>query len=82
MPSKKKTLRKHRILALMHTDLIPPADVKGLDEQEFLELKTEYDVLQGLHKLGHEARPLGLVDDLAPLRSAITEFKPHIVFIV
>jgi len=80
MPSKKKTLRKHRILVLMHTDLIPPEDVKKLSEQEFLELKTEYDVLQGLRKLGHEARPLGLVDDLAPLRSAITEFKPHIVF--
>ena len=57
----------------MHTDLIPPDDIKKLDEQEFLELKTEYDVLQGLRKLGHEARPLGLVDDLAPLRSAITE---------
>jgi D-alanine-D-alanine ligase len=80
MPSKKKTLRKHRILVLMHTDLIPPEDVKKLSEQEFLELKTEYDVLQGLRRLGHEARPLGLVDDLAPLRAAITEFKPHIVF--
>ena len=80
MPSKKKTLRKHRILVLMHTDLIPPEDVKKLSEQEFLELKTEYDVLQGLRKLGHEARPLGLVDDLAPLRGAITDFKPHIVF--
>jgi len=80
MAAKKKTLRKHRILALMHTDLIPPDDVKKLSEQEFLELKTEYDVLQGLAKLGHEARALGLVDDLAPLRSAITEFKPHIVF--
>jgi D-alanine-D-alanine ligase len=80
MAPKKKTLRKHRILALMHSDLIPPDDVKKLGEQEFLELKTEYDVLQGLQKLGHEARPLGLVDDLAPLRSAITDFKPHIVF--
>jgi D-alanine-D-alanine ligase len=75
-----KTLRKHRILVLMHTDLIPPADIKELSEQAFLELKTEYDVLQGLATLNHEARPLGLVDDLAPLRSAITDFKPHIVF--
>jgi len=73
-------MRKRRILVLMHTDLIPPADVKGLSEQEFVELKTEYDVLQGLATLGHEARPLGLIDDLAPLRSAITEFKPHVVF--
>jgi len=80
MAAKKKTLRKHRILVLMHTDLIPPDDIKGLSEQQFLELKTEYDVLQGLATLNHEARPLGLVDDLAPLRSAITEFKPHIVF--
>jgi D-alanine-D-alanine ligase len=80
MAAKKKPLRKHRILVLMHSDLIPPADIKGLSEQQFLELKTEYDVLRGLATLNHEARPLGLVDDLAPLRSAITEFKPHIVF--
>lgn len=73
-------MRKRRILVLMHTDLIPPADTKGLSEQEFMELKTEHDVLQGLAELGHEARPLGLVDDLAPLRSAITEFKPHVAF--
>ena len=73
-------MRKRRILVLMHTDLIPPTDIKGLSEQEFMELKTEHDVLQGLAELGHEARPLGLVDDLAPLRSSITEFKPHVAF--
>ena len=35
---------------------------------------------QGLRDLGHEVRPLGLIDDLTPLRRAISNFKPHIVF--
>ena len=37
-------------------------------------------VLTGLRDLGHEVRPLGLYDDLAPLRQAIQDFKPHIAF--
>jgi D-alanine-D-alanine ligase len=30
--------------------------------------------------LGHDVQPLGLYDDLTPLRGAIQDFKPHIVF--
>jgi D-alanine-D-alanine ligase len=30
--------------------------------------------------LGHEVQPLGLYDDLTPLRQAIQDFKPHIAF--
>jgi D-alanine-D-alanine ligase len=73
-------MRKKRVLVLMHADLVPPDDIAGKPESETLEYKTEYDVLTGLRDLGHEAQPLGLYDDLAPLRHAIQDFKPHIAF--
>jgi D-alanine-D-alanine ligase len=73
-------MRKKRVLVLMHVDLVPPDDIAGRPEAEFFEYKTEYDVLTGLRDLGHEVQPLGLYDDLAPLRQAIQNFKPHIVF--
>jgi D-alanine-D-alanine ligase len=37
-------------------------------------------VVTGLRDLGHEVQPLGLYDDLTPLRQAIQNFEPHIVF--
>jgi D-alanine-D-alanine ligase len=76
-------MRKRRVLVLLHADLVPPDDpaaVEKLSEAEFLEVKTEYDVVEGLRELGHDVRPLGLIDDLTPLRRAIAEFEPHIVF--
>ncbi|MGD8861339.1 MAG: ATP-grasp domain-containing protein [Myxococcales bacterium] len=76
-------MRKRRVLVLMHADLLPPAEpeaVEKLSEAEFLEVKTEYDVVEGLKELGHDVRPLGLIDDLTPLRRTIAEFEPHIVF--
>jgi D-alanine-D-alanine ligase len=73
-------MRKKRVLVLMHVDLVPPDDIAGRPEAEFFEYKTEYDVLTGLRDLGHEVQPLGLYDDLTPLRQAIQDFKPHIAF--
>jgi D-alanine-D-alanine ligase len=72
-------MRKKRVLVLMHADLVPPEDITGKPGSE-VEYKTEYDVLTGLRDLGHEAQPIGLYDDLAPLRHAIQDFKPHIAF--
>jgi D-alanine-D-alanine ligase len=73
-------MRKKRVLVLMHVDLVPPDDIAGKPDAEFFEYKTEYDVLTGLRDLGHEVQPLGLYDDLTPLRQAIQNFKPHIAF--
>jgi len=72
--------RKLRVLVLMHKDLIPPDNLEGLSDQRKAELKTEYDVLTALKKLGHEAVPIGLVDELGDLRQQITEWKPHVAF--
>jgi len=71
---------KRRVLVLVHEDLVPPEDYDSLSEAEQMELKTEYDVCTGLEDLGHDVLPLGLGDDLAPLRQATQTWKPQIVF--
>lgn len=75
-----KTPKRLRILALMHEDLVPPDSLEGYTEKEVDYFKTEYDVVTGLQHLGHEVVPLGLSDELAPLRKSLKEVKPHIVF--
>jgi D-alanine-D-alanine ligase len=73
-------MRKKRVLVLTHVDLVPPEDIAGKPDDEVFEYKTDYDVVTGLRDLGHEVQPLGLYDDLTPLRQAIQNFEPHIVF--
>lgn len=73
-------MKKLRLLVLMHEDLVPPDNMDGYSDQEVLEWKTEYDVVSTLREIGHDVRPLGVYDDLSPLREAIHEWKPHIAF--
>jgi D-alanine-D-alanine ligase len=40
----------------------------------------EYDVVSTLRGLGHEVQPLGVGGNLADIRNAIADFKPHITF--
>src|SRR6188474_2551881 len=64
----------------MHDYLVPPADVTGIDV-ETAEWRTEYDVLKTLRDdLEHDVHVLGVKDDLAGIRQANDEFKPHIAF--
>jgi D-alanine-D-alanine ligase len=72
--------KKLRVLVLMHEDLVPPEDPSTLSESEFHRIKTECDILEALASLGHEAKPLGVRDSLATIRSTIEEWKPDIVF--
>lgn len=74
------TVKRRRIIVLAHSTLIPPEDTKDLTRAEILPFKTELDVREGLRSLGHEVLFVGLSDELAPLRRAIEEFKPHVVF--
>ncbi len=69
-----------RILALAHPDLIPPDNVEGYSESEAYVWKTEYDVSSTLRASGHEVRMLGVQTELAPIRDAVEEWKPDIVF--
>lgn len=70
---------RQRILALVHEQLVPPGNA-GEAEASTAEWKTEYDVVSTLRALGHEVLPLGVGGDLGPVRKALEEFKPHIVF--
>ena len=69
-----------RILALAHPDLIPPDNMAELSEAEAYVWKTEYDVSTTLKASGHEVRMLGVQTELAPIRDAVEEWKPDIVF--
>jgi D-alanine-D-alanine ligase len=71
-----KTLR---VLVLVHPDLIPPQSTAGYSEQQINEWKTEYDVIKTLRDAGHEVHPLGVHDELKPIRDEIETFKPQVV---
>jgi D-alanine-D-alanine ligase len=73
-------MKKLRVLVLVHPDLIPPESSKGYSEREINVWKTEYDVVSTLRAAGHEVRPLGVQDELRPIRDAIDEWKPDVVF--
>lgn len=73
-------MRKLRVLVLMHDYQVPPGDVSGHD-LETAAWKTEYDVLKTVREeLQHEVHILGVKDDLAGIRQANDELKPHIAF--
>jgi D-alanine-D-alanine ligase len=73
-------MKRLRVLVLVHPDLIPPESSKGYTEQEINVWKTEYDVVTTLRTAGHEVRPLGVHDELKPIRDDIEAWKPNVVF--
>ena len=72
-------MKRLRVLVLVHPDLIPPKSAKGYSEQEINEWKTEYDVVTTLRGAGHDVRPLGVHDELKPIRDEIDGWKPDVV---
>lgn len=72
--------RKLRIAVLMHEALVPPESIEGLDDQTIDPFKMEYDVCSTLHNLGHEVIPVGVADELTPIRRALEEHRPHVAF--
>lgn len=81
-PKRKRSARrkKLRVLVLMHEDLVPPDDLESLSESEFNRIKTESDIMTALAELGHDARALGVRDALRPIRQAVEQWHPDIVF--
>jgi len=73
-------MKKLRVLAVCRPDQLPPDSLDGLTEQQIFACKTEYDVFTALREFGHELMGLGVQYELAPLREAIEEWKPDIVF--
>jgi len=71
-------MRRLRVLCLMHDYLVPPDDDSKYDTS--VSWKTEFDVKNTLEVAGHGVRTVGVSDDLGVMRSAIRDFRPHIVF--
>ncbi len=74
-----KTLR---VLVLVREGHVPPETMDGHSDQEIDEWKAEFDVVTTLRELGHEVLPLGVYDDLTPMRNALLEWKPEITFML
>src|SRR5579871_3868237 len=75
-----RAMRRLRVLVLMHPDFVPPDTTKGYTAREINEWKTEYDVVSTLREAGHDVRPLGVQEEIKPVRDEIENFKPHVVF--
>jgi D-alanine-D-alanine ligase len=73
-------MRRLRILVLMHPDCVPPDSTDGYTAQQINAWKTEYDVVSTLRAAGHDVRPLGVQEEIKPVRDEIEGFKPHAVF--
>jgi len=72
-------VKKPRVLALMHRELVPPSGATAADSIH-ADWKTEFDVASHLQTAGYELQPLGVDDDLRAIRTAMDEWKPHIAF--
>jgi D-alanine-D-alanine ligase len=73
-------MKKMRVLVLVHETLVPPDDASGYTMQQIDEWRTEYDVSSSLKAMGHDVQVLGMGDNLAELRTAITDWRPDIAF--
>jgi D-alanine-D-alanine ligase len=73
-------MKKLRVMALMDEELVPPDSMEGFSEEEILNWKTEYDVCQTIHELGHDLLKLGVNDNSGVIRDALVDWKPNIVF--
>ena len=77
---RRRTARPLRVAVLMHTDHVPPESLDGFSEQEILTWKAEYDVTTALRAFGHEVQPLGVQEELRPIRDCMESFRPHVMF--
>jgi D-alanine-D-alanine ligase len=73
---------KLRVLVLLREGHVPPLTLEGVSEEELSPWKAEFDVCETLRRLGHQVLPLGVYDDLAPIRKALRDFEPDITFMM
>ncbi len=72
-------MSRRRVLALFHTDHVPP-ETRAELTSETDDRWSAFELLAGLRERGHQVRCLGVKDELAPIREAISEEAPHVVF--
>jgi D-alanine-D-alanine ligase len=71
-------VKKHRVVVLVHKDLVPRENVPEDEVQP--EWQMEWEVVTTLRRRGHDLMVIGVHDDLTPIRRCIEEFKPTVVF--
>jgi D-alanine-D-alanine ligase len=72
--------KKLRILVLVHTDLVPPESIEGMNDEQVASFKTEFDVTATLREVGHVVHLLGVGSDMSPVKEAVDVFQPDIAF--
>ncbi|WP_044252908.1 hypothetical protein [Rhodopirellula sp. SWK7] len=75
-------MSKLHVLVLVRDGHVPPESLEGIDEKEWGPWKAEFDICETLRNLGHEVLPLGIYDDLAPIRNALKDFEPDITYML
>src|SRR6516162_3355762 len=75
-----RAMRRLRVLVLMHPDFVPPDSTDGYTAKQINEWKTEFDVVSTLRAAGHDVRPLGVQEEIKPVRDEIESFRPHVVY--
>ncbi len=74
------SVRRHRILVLVGAWAMPPETEEELPEGEMGPVRTAFDVVAALRRLGHHVRVEGADEDLGAIRRAIEDHRPHVVF--
>ena len=75
-------MSKLKVLVLVREGHVPPLTLDGVSDKDLDPWKAEFDVCETLRRLGHEVLPLGVYDDLSPIRTALGEFRPDITFMM
>ena len=75
-------MKKLRVLVLVRDGHVPPESIEGVSEKEMAPWKAEFDVCESLRHLGHEVRPIGVYNDLGPLRESLLAWEPDITFML
>jgi D-alanine-D-alanine ligase len=73
-------MKQRRVLVLVHPTLVPPATLAGVSERQYDDWRTEFDVITTLRAAGHELQVVGVDDSLEPLRTALHDGRPQVVF--
>ena len=71
-----------KVLVLVREGHVPPLTLNGVDEKKLDDWKAEFDVCDTLRHLGHDVLPLGVYDDLGPIRKTLKEYEPDITFMM
>ena len=71
--------KRLRVLVLVHEELVPPKDVRGIDVTQ-VAWKMEFDVIETLGLMGHVVAVVGLRSDLTVLDRALKRFHPDVLF--